>query len=545
MKGIDLDDTILREYDVRGYTRDVKKGDKTLKQNLNGDVAEAFGRALGSMLKEGSTVAVTSDHRHLSEELVAGLTRGYTKVGVNVVQNAPQRLFGGKPFAPTGVLSWFLVKGGMDGAVQVTGSHNPPEFNGMKISHGLAALCGDELKKLGPLVKSGTWRADCPEQGTVTVQDMVGQFAKMLHHAFPKTVHKRKVVVDVGNGMGAVLGQFLQEAGYQTDVLFPDPHPDFPNHPADPSTEAGTKLLKERVKELNAQNGAGELPWIGIALDGDGDRSGFVDERGEVVWPERMAAAFYQDYLRQPGHAGHVLALDVRASHVIRDVVEKTGGKGVFIPAGYPSHRKFARAEDKAAGKMVVAVSAEASGHFFFPTGALDEDGKTTEHGATYLIDDGIYSAVMFLKLLDALDADSPARIVDVMGALPSYTTSNELRLYAPDEQKAAIIEDVKGKLVTRYSGDLAERMPLTEMGGVKTQPGRAGLIEVDGVRLQFKDDSWVVVRMSNTSPNLVLKFEAKDKARLVVLMDVVRGLLAEHKAVELKELDSELARWR
>ena len=541
MKGIALDDTILREYDVRGYTRDVKKGDKVLAQNLTPEVAEAFGRALGSMLPEGATVAVTSDHRNLSEELVAGLTRGYTAVGVNVVHNAPQKLYGGKPFAPTGVLSWFLVKSGLDGAVQVTGSHNPPEFNGMKISHGLAALYGDDLKKLGPVVKEGRWRADAEKKGTVTTQDVVGQFAQMLQHAFPKMAHARRVVVDVGNGMGAVLAEFLQTKGYQVEVMFPEPHPDFPNHPADPSTEAGTKMLKQRVRDLNAKGGA--PAWIGIALDGDGDRSGFVDEDGEVVWPERMAAAFYRGYLAQKQHAGHVLALDVRASHVIRDVVEKAGGKGVFIPAGYPSHRKFARAE--APGKTVVAVSAEASGHFFFPTGALDEHGKTTKHGATYLIDDGIYSAIEFLRLLDELDPQQPARVVDVMKALPSYTTSNELRLYAPDEQKAAIIADVKERLVARYKDDLGPPAPLVDMGGVKTQDGHAGLVEVDGVRLQFRDDSWFVVRMSNTSPNLVLKFEAKDAPRLKTLMDVVRGELARHPAVELQELDAEIARYR
>ncbi len=542
---IDLDPTIVRGYDVRGYVRDVQKGGKTLKQNLTPKVAEAFGRALGSMMEAGRTVAVTSDHRHLSFELVAGLTRGFCAVGINVLHNAPQALYGGKPYLPTGALTWFLIKSNLAGSVQVTGSHNPPEFNGFKIAVGLEALYGPELQKLVPIIREGRFRPDVKEseRGQVRVVDMLGQYLAMLGHAFPHFTHQRRVVVDAGNGIGRVIAPFLATKGYQVEELYPEPDARFPNHLADPSSDEGTRALKARVRELNANLSAGELPWIGIALDGDSDRSGLVDEAGEVVWPERMAAVFYADYLKKPEHAGHMLALDVRASHVVRDAVEKNGGRGVFIPAGYPSHRKFARLEVAELNKVSVGVSAEASGHFFFPSAAIDENGSLVEHAQRSLIDDGIYSALVFLQIVDRADAHAPMRVVDFMRSLPTYHTSAELRLFAPDEVKASIVEHVKDELLQRYGAALGNRAPMQVYGGVAIQDGRASVVEVDGVRLQFDDGAWFVVRVSNTSPCLVVKFEAADNKRLVSLMRSVREVLAGAREVELTDLDHELSR--
>jgi phosphomannomutase/phosphoglucomutase len=542
-QGVAIDPNIVRGYDVRGYIRPVVAGGKTRPQSLTPEVAEAFGRALGSMIEPGGTVAVTSDHRQLSEELVLGLSRGFTRVGVNVLHNTPQEIYGGRRFLPTGALSWFLIKSKLDGAVQVTGSHNPPEFNGFKISVGLKALYGDELQQIIPVVHDGRFRPDVEvkKRGQVRDVDMLGQYLAMLTTAFPRYRHPARVVMDAGNGIGRVITPVLRAAGCTVEELFAEPLSTFPNHLADPSSEEGTRALRDRVRTLNAKLEPGAAPWIGIALDGDSDRSGFVDERGEVVWPERMAAVFYADYLAEPGHAGHMLALDVRASDVVRDTVLAAGGRGVFIPAGYPSHRKFASLEAPEIQKTRVEVSAEASGHFFFPTAALDEKGGTVEYARDYLIDDGIYSALRFLGIVDRRGEAKPATVREVMSALPTYATSNELRLYVPDEVKNGVVDAMRDELVRRYAGDLARRIPVQVFDGLKLQDGAASIVEVDGIRLQFADGAWLVVRISNTSPNIVVKLEARSKPRLLELMTVVRELLARNEAVELGALDEEL----
>ena len=547
MTGVAVDPNIVRGYDVRGYIKPVVAGGKTRPQNLTPEVAEAFGRAVGSMIEVGQTVAVTSDHRQLSEELVEGLTRGFTRVGIDVLHDKPQEIYGGRRYLPTGALSWFLIKSRLGGAVQVTGSHNPPEFNGFKISVGLRALYGDELQKIVPVIREGRFRPDVEvkKRGRVLDVDMLGQYLAMLQHAFPGYAHPPRVVMDAGNGLGRVITPVLRNAGCEVEELFPEPLSTFPNHLADPSSDEGTRALKDRVLALNGKLRPGERPWIGIALDGDSDRSGFVDEAGEVVWPERMAAIFYADYLGQPGHAGHMLALDVRASNVVFDTVLASGGRGVFIPAGYPSHRKFASLEAKAIGKTRVEISAEASGHFFFPTAAYDEIGHVLEHGKSYLIDDGIYSALRFLAIVDARGAKAaPVMVRDVMAALPTYATSSELRLYVPDEVKAGVVDAMRDELVRRYAKDLANRAPVHEIEGLKIQDGRASIVEVDGIRLQFADGAWLVVRISNTSPNIVVKLEARTKERLTTLMRVVRDLLARNGQVDLGALDEEIGRW-
>ena len=539
-----LDPTIVRGYDVRGYIRTVMHGAKTLKQNLTPELAEAFGRALGTLIEKGKTVAVTSDHRMLSPELVAGLTRGFVRVGINVLHNTPQPIYGNQPYLPTGALSWTLIKNNLAGSVQVTGSHNPPEFNGFKISIGLEALFGEALQKIIPMISGGKFRPDVAkeEQGKIQQKDLLADYLSMLRCAFPRFSHHHNIVVDVGNGIGRVITPVLQHAGCDVLELYPEPDARFPNHLADPSSEEGTGDLKKRIRELNKGQKNPDARYIGIALDGDSDRSGLVDEEGEVIWPERMAAIFYANYLKAPEHRGHVLALDVRASNVVRDQVEQAGGRGLFIPAGYPSHRRFASLVAPDIGKTRVGVSAEASGHFFFPTGAMDERGQHVPHAESYLIDDGIYSALAFLNILDQHTLGKKTSVVSLMSSLPTYATSNELRLFAPDEQKERVVASLRDALVAHYKSELAETRPMQTISGLKLQDGHAAIIEVDGIRLQFKDGAWLVVRMSNTSPMLVIKFEAKTKDRLAELMQVVRSLLEKESDVEKSSLDQELA---
>ncbi|MBN1962168.1 MAG: hypothetical protein JW841_14605 [Deltaproteobacteria bacterium] len=543
---VTIDPNIVRGYDVRGYIRPVVAGGKERPQNLNPEIAEAFGRAVGSLIEIGGTVAVTSDHRHLSPELVQGLTRGFTRIGINVIHNTNQEIYDGHSFLPTGALSWYLIKSQLQGAIQVTGSHNPPEFNGLKISVGLKALFGEDLQKLIPIINEGRFRADVDkvQRGKVSKVDILGQYMAMLRLAFEQYKHKLHVVMDAGNGIGRVITPILRHAGCEVEEMFAKPISSFPNHLADPSSDEGTHALRERIKTLNTALKTSEQPWIGIALDGDSDRSGFVDEQGDVVWPERMAAIFYADYLDEPANHGHVLALDVRASNVVRDTVIKHGGNGLFITAGYPSHRQFASLEIPELNKTRVEVSAEASGHFFFPTASLDEKGNILEYAKNYLIDDGIYSALRFLKIVDKRGVEKASTVREIMAELPTYATSNELRLYVPDEIKNDLVDTVRQELIKRYSSELATQVPMQVINGLKIQGHTASIVEVDGIRLQFSDGAWLVVRISNTSPNIVVKFEAKTKERLHSLMQVVRELLATKDQVELGPLDQEMENW-
>ena len=532
-----LDRTIFRGYDIRGYAQDVPE--RGITANLTYDLALCVGKALGSRLKEGATVVVSGDHRASTSDLRKAIVDGYISTGVNVrLDESP---------VPSGGNNWYLIRHNLDGAVQITGSHNPAHFNGIKISEGLEALNGVGLKELIPVIKTDSYRTPS-RKGKIEKISIVDSYMKMLREAFPRLLkHRHRIILDAGNGLGGMLAPLLQERGADVVALLARPDGSFPYHDADPSDTTAAELVVEALRNTNKGIKDTARRWYGLLTDGDADRSGFVAENGEVVWPERIAAIFYREYLQNKENRGRVMALDVRASNAAMRIVEENGGRGLFVPAGYPSHRLFARLISPRLGKKCpTGTSAEASGHFFYPTAAIDENGQTVPHAADILIDDGLYSALKFIYILDEFREGYSVQygaLKELMETVPELPTWPEIRVDCPDEDKFEVVEQIRERIKRDY-GDRLKPLGESVVVGegtktIKVQDPKWGIIEVDGVRAQFQDGSWFLIRASNTMPKLTLKFEAPTQHLLLQRMKEVNEILKKYPHVDRTPLES------
>lgn len=533
---MNLDETIFREYDIRGYAQDVPE--KGIKINLTSQLALCIGKALGSRLREGATVVVSGDHRISTPDLREAIVYGYAYTGVNVK-------FDEYP-VPSAANNWYLIRHNLDGAVQVSGSHSPFYFNGIKISEGLEALYGDELEELLPIIKTDEYRV-ASRKGIIEEVDIETLYLKMLRVAYPEPFkHCHRIILDAGNGLGGLLAPLLQERGAEVVVLFGRPDGNFPYHDADPSSVKATEIITDMLKNTNKGIKDPAKRWYGIMTDGDADRSGFISEDGKVVWPEKMAAIFYREYLRNPENKGRVMALDVRASNAAMNIIRENDGVGLFIPAGYPSHRMFAKLVSKEIGKEYpTGTSAEASGHFFYPTAAIDEDGNPVPRAADILIDDGLYSALKFIYIVDRFRDDCSSEcgpLKELVETIPEAQSRPEIRVDCPDKDKFNVVEQIKERIKKDYADQLKPLGKLMLVGEgtktIKVQKPEYGIIEVDGVRAQFKDESWFLIRASNTGPELTLKFEATTKDMLLQRMEEVDRLLQEYPVVRRERLE-------
>ena len=532
---MNFDKKIFREYDIRGYAQDVSEN---ITANLTPELALCIGKALGSRLKEGATVVVSGDHRDSTPALRNAIVNGYISTGVNVlVDNNP---------VPSAGNNWYLITRKLDGAVQVSGSHNPSYYNGIKISEGFEPLYGEELKKIMPVIEAGKYRISS-KPGRVDKVDIVDSYIKMLNVAFPEPFkHPHRIILDAGSGLGGLLAPLLQDRGAEVILLFGKPDGKFPYHEADPSSVKATEIVVDTLKNTNKSIKDPAKRWYGILTDGDADRSGFIAEDGGVVWAEKMAAIFYRDYLQNPNNKGRVMALDVRASNAAMNIVQENGGIGLFIPAGYPSHRMFARLVSKDIGKdYPTGTSAEASGHFFFPTAAIDENGESLPHAIDILIDDGLYSALKLIYISDKFRDNCPnecGAMRELATTIPEAPSYPEIRLDCHDSDKFNVVDEIKERIKKDYEDQLKPLGDLMVVGegtkAIKTQRPNYGIIEVDGVRAQFKDESWFLIRASNTVPMLTLKFEAQTPALLLQRMKEVNKILQGYSVVKRENLE-------
>ncbi|MBN1345174.1 MAG: hypothetical protein JXQ73_20940 [Phycisphaerae bacterium] len=528
-----IDHTMVREYDIRGYA--MPEPGRTV--NLTSAIARHMGMAFGSRLPVGSKVVVTGDARLTSPDLRRAVAEGYALTGVNVVTDTQP--------VPSGVVSWYAGRYKLDGSCQITGSHNPPYFNGLKTTEKGGALFGAELATIIDVIKNETYRRPA-KSGTISQVDVVAPYVEMLLAAFPKKLKCRhRIVLDAGNGLGGVLVDVLKAKGVEVMPLLTQPDGRFPVHLADPSSAEGQSFIVPLLKQVNAGAKDKADLWYGLLTDGDADRSGFVDEQGIPAPGELLGVVYYQDYLKAlppAERSQHVLALDVRGSGGARQLIEDAGGKGLFITCGYPSHRAFAQAICKELGKTKpVFVSAESSGHYFFPTAGYDEKGNFTQARASGLIDDGLFSAVKLVMLLDEYAAKNKGGwkkgmladfLADVTRGQKPASISPELRVEASDETKFHVVAEVGEKLDKQCDDILPTRGPI-KVGDVKIQRPDEGLITVDGMRAQFTDGSWILVRASNTTPMLVCRVEGATPKRRDQLLTLLRDLLSEYPDVD------------
>jgi len=447
---------IFREYDIRGL----------VDKDLTLDVVEKLGLGLGTVIrrKGGTSVVVGRDCRESSTRFRDALCQGLTATGLDVLDIG---------VVPTPLTYFAANTLPVDGLAMITGSHNPPEYNGFKTGAGKTTFHGAEIQALRKLIEAGDFvRAARP--GTVKPFDIVTPYNHFVRQTVKVGRTGMKVVVDAGNGTGGeVAVPLLRAMGFDVVPLFCEMDARFPNHHPDPTVLENLQDLIRAVKEHKAE--------VGIAYDGDSDRIGVVDDQGNVLWGDQLMILFSRYVLKEaPGAA---IVGEVKCSYTLYDDIRAKGGKAVMWKAGH----SLIKAKMKETGAV---VGGEMSGHMFFADRFLGYD-------------DAIYAAARLLEIL----ARSSGGILDLLDGLPAAFATPEIRVDCPDTLKFAVAGRVRDML--------ARDWPIND---------------VDGVRADF-GDGWGLVRASNTQPALVLRFEASSEARRDELRRLVEGVLATARA--------------
>ena len=448
-----FDPTTLREYDIRGIV------DRTL------SAADAFaiGRCFGSVVARGGgrTVAVGYDGRLSSPELEAALVRGLRTSGMEAVRIGR---------GPTPMLYYAATVLATDGAVMVTGSHNPPDQNGFKMMLGRKPFYGAQITALGAMAAAGDVVAE--GEGSERRIDVASDYIARVLSDWDGGARGLKVVWDNGNGAaGEVLARLVGGLPGEHVVLNGAIDGRFPAHHPDPTVPRNLEQLIAEVAKRGAD--------VGVAFDGDADRIGLIDDRGRILFGDQLLVVLARDVLRT--HPGATIIADVKASQVLFDEVGRAGGKPLMWKTGHSLVKaKMAETGAPLAGEM--------SGHIFFAD-------------RWYGFDDALYAAVRLLGVL----ARSATKLSAIRDGLPQVINTPEVRFDCDDRRKFAVIEEVAARL--RAEG--------------------ATVAETDGVRV-LTDDGWWLLRASNTQAVLVARAEAATEAGLERLKQaLVRQLAA------------------
>jgi phosphomannomutase/phosphoglucomutase len=440
---------VFREYDIRGVAG----------IDLTEETVGLVARALGTKVREagGRTVVLGRDVRLSSPAFHSQALAGLTATGCDVVDLG---------IVPTPLVYFAAQVLPVDGLCMITGSHNPADYNGLKIGVGKTTLYGEAIQEILRTVLRGQFASG---QGRVTAHDIVTPYQAYVQQNLRLGRRKLKVVVDAGNGTGGIAVPIFERLGVEVVPLFVEPDGRFPNHHPDPTVEKNLEPLKRTVLETGAD--------VGIAYDGDADRVGAVDERGQVLWGDQLMILFARSILAEvPGAA---IVAEVKCSFTLYDDIQKRGGRGIMWKAGH-SLIKAKMKEEHA------ELAGEMSGHIFF--------------GHRWLgFDDGIYASARLVELLSRTDQPMSALLADV----PRTFSTPELRVDCREEIKFEVVRRAQAHFSQGYQA-----------------------ITVDGVRVVFPD-GWGLVRASNTQPILVLRFEATTPARLEEIRRLVEGRVA------------------
>ncbi|MEO8808663.1 MAG: phosphomannomutase/phosphoglucomutase [Rhodanobacter sp.] len=449
---IKVDPSIFRAYDVRGVVG----------KTLDKQVARLLGRAIGTLMGEKGLreIVVGRDGRVSGPELAGALADGLRETGVDVIDLGA---------VPTPVVYFAAFRFNTGCGVAVTGSHNPPEYNGFKIVVGGETLAEGAIQDLYRRIDGNAMASD--GHGSLRQVDVAPDYIeKIVSDVLAE--RSLKVVIDCGNGIpGAIAPQVLEGVGCEVVTLYCDVDGTFPNHHPDPSDPANLEDLIHAVRQTGAD--------LGIAFDGDGDRLGVVSRSGEIIYPDRLLMLFARDVLsRQPG--GTVI-YDVKCTSHLKGQILDAGGSPLMWRTGH----SLIKAKMRETG---AELAGEMSGHFFF---------KERWYG----FDDGIYAAARLLEILASdLHGRSPE---EIFATLPKSVSTPELK-----------IEMAEGEHY-QFMDQLRERATFED----------ASIISIDGLRVDWPD-GWGLVRASNTTPVLVLRFEADNDAALKRIQQVFRKQL-------------------
>jgi phosphomannomutase / phosphoglucomutase len=447
-----LKPTIFREYDIRGIAET---------DLASADVAD-LGRALGTyMLRQaGARVNLGRDCRLSSPRLHSALLEGLLSTGCEVTDIG---------VVPTPLLYFSAVHLEADGAIMITGSHNPSEFNGFKSVCGAGSLHGETIQNIRRLIEA---RDFATGHGTRHSMDVIPAYLDELSPQFD-FARRVKVVLDAGNGTaGPVIHQLLKRLNVEVTELFYEMDGRFPNHHPDPTVPANLKDLRAAVLAQKAE--------MGIAFDGDSDRIGAVDENGEVIYGDLLLLIYAREILtRKPGAT---FIGEVKCSQLLYDELKRLGGNPIMYKTGH-SLIKAKMKEEHA------ELAGEMSGHMFFAD-------------RYFGYDDALYAACRLIEIV----AKSGKPLSAQLDGLPKLISTPEIRVDCPDETKFAVVARV------------AEQFRKTHE-----------VIDVDGVRVLF-DQGWGLLRASNTQPVLVMRFEAASQELLARYQAEVEAALAQAK---------------
>ena len=446
---VQVPDSIFRAYDIRGVVGD----------SLTPDIVRVIGRAIGSEAHQRGQqqICVGYDGRHSSPELAEALAAGITSAGVDVIEVG---------MVPTPVLYFAAYHLETQSGVMVTGSHNPPDYNGLKMVLGGETLAGDAIQKLLERIRNHQLSEG---EGSRSQQDVRQAYLDRIVGDIAVAA-PLKVVVDAGNGVAGELGpRLISELGCEVTPLFCEVDGSFPNHHPDPGKPENLQTLISTVQEQKAD--------LGIAFDGDGDRVGLVTNSGKIIWPDRLLMLFARDVVsRNPGAD---IIYDVKCSRRLASVISEFGGRPVMWKTGH----SWIKAKMKSMGAL---LAGEMSGHIFFQE-------------RWYGFDDGIYAAARLLEILGIEDREAD----DIFAEFPEDYSTPEINLEVPDDAKFALIDRLA------QGGDF----------------GEANITDIDGLRVDYPD-GWGLCRASNTTPNLVLRFESETEEGLERIQAVFREQL-------------------
>ncbi len=443
---------IFREYDIRGLAE----------EELTSENVELIALAYGTWLVRNGVSKATlgGDVRLSTNRIKAALANGLLSAGVDVIDLG---------ITSTPAFYWSFFRCNADGGIQVTGSHNPKEFNGLKVAFKKTTLWGDEIQNIYRMIEAGDIViADKP--GTFSTLNITEEYIDMLVSKIKLGGRKLKVVCDYGNGTGGLYGPAVfRKIGCEVINLFSEPNGNFPNHHPDPTKRTNLISLIETVKKEHAD--------VGFGYDGDSDRLGVVDNKGNMIVGDRLMALYWREILAK--NPGAVAICEVKSSMALPEDVEQHGGKPIWWCAGH-SLIKAKMAEEN------TLFSGEVSGHMFF----ADE---------YFGFDDAFYAAERLCRIL----SNSDRKLSDIMEEIPQYPSTAETRYNCPEDKKRSVVERVKEQA-------LSEKL---------------NVITVDGVRIIY-ENGWGLVRISNTQPVLVARCEGRTKEALADICEDMKHRL-------------------
>ncbi|MFL5544163.1 MAG: phosphomannomutase/phosphoglucomutase [Gemmatimonadaceae bacterium] len=446
-----LSRAIFREYDIRGVAG------KDLTEEVATAVAGAYAAFLAEKGVKGA-LAVGRDNRPSGEALHRALVSGLLAAGIDIIDIG---------IVPTPLAYWSQHNLDVVGGIQITGSHNPPEYNGFKLGLGTNSIYGADIQHIYDLATAAKFPRG---KGTKRSEAIIDRYVDDIAKRVGKLSRKLKVILDCGNGAGSLVApKLFPKLGIEPTCLFCESDGTFPNHHPDPTVPKNVADLIAAVRKDHAD--------IGIAFDGDADRIGVIDDAGEIIWGDYLLIVYARDVLARTGK-GQSIVFDVKASQALSEAVEKAGGVPVMWKTGHSLIEEKMHATH-------APVGGEMSGHMFFSEGF-------------YGFDDALYGAARLLQIV----ADSGKSIRELLADVPRFVSTPEIRVDCPDDKKFGIVDEATKYYSSRYK-----------------------VITVDGVRVLF-GDGWGLIRASNTQPVLVMRFEARTKEQLEKIQSEMQGWL-------------------